>query len=82
MTIFRFESVIAAGIVLVCGLAVWNVFTSVRSKQVTLNGGLEWDQSENPILYLVGVGFYVFVSAISFMVALDLLFGIDVRFWL
>ena len=82
MTIFRFENLIPLGIALVCGFAVWNVFTSIRSKHVTLNGGLEWDQSENPFLYLVGVGFHIFVSGISFLVALDLLFGIDVRFWL
>ena len=82
MTIFHFENLLAAGIALVCGLAVWNVFTSIRSKHVTLNGGIEWDQSENPFLYLVGVGFYIFVSAISFLVAINLLFGIDVRFWL
>ena len=82
MAIFRFENLIAIGIALVCGLAVCNVFTSIRTKHVTLNGGIVWDQSENPLLYLVGVGFYIFVSGISFLVVLDLLFGIDVRFWL
>jgi hypothetical protein len=82
MTIFRSEDMFVG--LLVLGLVPWIGWTLIRGlRDERLPIGRAYvGRDERPTAYYVLLGFWVAVALMSAMISLDLLFKIDLRFWL
>ena len=83
MTTFRSEEGLVGlfAIAVVAPWIAWTLSRGIRDGRLPISRGYV-AREERPGAYKMLLCFYLLSAAMAIVVALDLLFGVDVRFWL